>query len=59
MKVPDSAFERALGMSPATLAEYAEVAAGFPQIVGERRKLNSARTLARPRVRKAPGTSTA
>jgi hypothetical protein len=30
MKVPDSAFQRALGMSPATLAEYAEVAAGIP-----------------------------
>jgi hypothetical protein len=30
MKVPDSALERALGMSPATLAEYAEVAAGIP-----------------------------
>ena len=26
MKVPDRAFERALGMSPATLAEYAEAA---------------------------------
>src|ERR1700689_3252047 len=30
MKVPDSAFERALGMSPATLAEYAEVATRIP-----------------------------
>jgi hypothetical protein len=26
MNVPDRAFERALGMSPATLAEYAEAA---------------------------------
>jgi nucleoid-associated protein YgaU len=30
MKVPDRAFERALGMSPATLAEYAEAAARIP-----------------------------
>jgi hypothetical protein len=30
MKVPDRAFERALGMSPATLAEYAEVATRIP-----------------------------
>jgi Domain of unknown function (DUF309) len=28
--VPDRAFERALGMSPATLAEYAEVVARIP-----------------------------
>ena len=30
MNVPDRAFERALGMSPATLAEYAEVATRRP-----------------------------
>src|SRR5271166_2648231 len=30
MKVPDRAFERALGMSPATLAEYAEAATRKP-----------------------------
>ena len=30
MKVPDRAFERALGMSPATLAEYAEAATRRP-----------------------------
>jgi hypothetical protein len=30
MKVPDSAFERALGMSLATLAECAEVVTGIP-----------------------------
>ena len=30
MKVPDGAFERALGMSPATLAEYAEAATTRP-----------------------------
>jgi CDP-diacylglycerol pyrophosphatase/Domain of unknown function (DUF309) len=30
MKVPDHAFERALGMSPAALAEYAEVASRLP-----------------------------
>ena len=30
MKVPDSALERALGMSPAALAECAEVATRFP-----------------------------
>ena len=30
MKVPDRAFERALGMSPATLAEYAEAATRIP-----------------------------
>ena len=30
MKVPDRAFERALGMSPGTLAEYAEAATRIP-----------------------------
>src|SRR5271165_5912876 len=30
MKVPDRAFERALGMSPAALAEYAEAASRIP-----------------------------
>lgn len=30
MKLPDRAFERALGMSPATLAEYAEAASRIP-----------------------------
>ena len=30
MKVPDRAFERALGMSPAALAEYAEAAITIP-----------------------------
>ena len=30
MKVPDSAFERALGMSLATLAECAEAVTGIP-----------------------------
>ena len=30
MKVPDRAFERALGMSPATLAGYAEAATRIP-----------------------------
>ena len=30
MKVPDRAFERALGMSPAALAEYAEAATTIP-----------------------------
>ncbi len=30
MKVPDRAFERALGMSPASLAEYAEAASRIP-----------------------------
>ena len=30
MKVPDSAFERALGMSPAALAECAEAATRIP-----------------------------
>jgi Domain of unknown function (DUF309) len=30
IKVQDSAFERALGMSPASLAEHAEAAAGIP-----------------------------
>ena len=30
MKVPDRAFKRALGMSPATLAEYAEAATRIP-----------------------------
>jgi hypothetical protein len=30
MKVPDRAFERALGMSPATLAEHAEAATRIP-----------------------------
>ena len=29
-QLPDRAFERALGMSPATLAEYAEVATRIP-----------------------------
>ena len=30
MKVPELAFERALGMSPAALAEYAEAASRIP-----------------------------
>jgi hypothetical protein len=30
MKAPDAAFEGALGMSPAALAEYAEAAARIP-----------------------------
>ena len=30
MKVPDRVFERALGMSPATLAECAEAATRIP-----------------------------
>jgi hypothetical protein len=40
MNVPDRAFERALGMSPATLAEYAEAATRLP-LISRRRCLDS------------------
>ena len=33
MEVPDRAFERALGMSPAALAEYAEAASRIPAVL--------------------------
>ena len=39
MKAPDRAFERALGMSPATLAEYAEAATS--PLIYRRRRLDS------------------
>jgi hypothetical protein len=40
MKVPELAFERALGMSPAALAEYAKTAAKF-MLLYRRRRLDS------------------